>query len=189
MFCWPLFKAKLRTPALKTVAKKTLVGAISSMFTLTTNTLIFVIEGRREVAGVCIIVSVLQVTIDALVLYWVSSGAPSDSVHHFTLPAMSLPTSAQFMTSANFERSFKHTTDETTALASAAIQTLHTQDHTIGLEHQKTTQDAAQCLVPPVTWKDVYEVEAKPPVESNDSRSIVVSTGDSSTNRSDHRWN
>ncbi|KAL0568539.1 hypothetical protein V5O48_013446 [Marasmius crinis-equi] len=179
MFCWPLYRAKLRTPALKTVAKKTLVGAISSMFTLTANTLVFVIEGRHEVAGVCIIVSVLQVTIDALVLYWVSSGAPSDSVHHFTLPSMSLPTSSQFMTSAHFERSVKHTADETTALASAAIQTLHAQGHTIDLERQIITQDAPHCSVPPVTWKDVYEVEVKPPVESHDSRSVVIGgTGD-----------
>ncbi|KAL0568540.1 hypothetical protein V5O48_013447 [Marasmius crinis-equi] len=172
MFCWPLYRAKLRTPALKTVAKKTLIGAISNMFTVITDTLVFVTQGRHEVAGV---------TIDALILYWVSSGAPSDSVHHFTLPSVSLPTSVQFVTSAHFERSVKHTTDETTALASAAIQTLHTPGHTIDLERHVTTQDECHSSVPPVTWKDVYEVEAKPPVESHDSRSIVVSTGDRNT--------
>ncbi|KAL0573157.1 hypothetical protein V5O48_008809 [Marasmius crinis-equi] len=156
MFFWPLYRAKLRTPALKTAAKKTLVGAVSGMFTLTTNMLVFVIEGRRELAGVYIIVSVLQVTIDALILYWVSSGAPSDSVYHFALPAMPLPRSSQSMTSANFERSVKHaaTANETT-LASTTIQTLHNQDHFNDPERQVITQDAARCSVLPVTWKDV----------------------------------
>ncbi|KAL0566663.1 hypothetical protein V5O48_015340 [Marasmius crinis-equi] len=97
MFCWPLYRSKTMqmSPALRTVAKKTLIGVVLGLTAFTVNMLVFYGLGGHELDWVCITNCVLEVTANALILYWVSSGAPSDSIDHFTRSrsSVTLPTS------------------------------------------------------------------------------------------------
>ncbi|KAL0568202.1 hypothetical protein V5O48_013786, partial [Marasmius crinis-equi] len=53
------------------------------------NVLTFFGLGGSEQDWVCMTTCVLDVTLNAIIIFWVSSGAPSDSVNHFTLPNIS----------------------------------------------------------------------------------------------------
>ncbi|KAL0575733.1 hypothetical protein V5O48_006247 [Marasmius crinis-equi] len=93
MFCWPLYNSKIMSPALREVAKKTLVGSLLGWAVLATSALVTIGMSGKQLDWVCMSSCVFDVTLNALILYWVSSGAPSDSVSHFTLPTISLATS------------------------------------------------------------------------------------------------
>ncbi|KAK1226316.1 hypothetical protein PQX77_010701 [Marasmius sp. AFHP31] len=89
MFLWPLYKRKLMNPALRLVAKRTFIGAISGLTLFASNTIVLIAMGGHELDWVCMTSCVLDVTLNALILYWVSSGAPSDSITHFSIPELS----------------------------------------------------------------------------------------------------
>ncbi|KAL0575390.1 hypothetical protein V5O48_006583 [Marasmius crinis-equi] len=100
MFCWPLHRSKLMTPALRKVAKKTLMYVLASSaprvssdldVSTAANALVLVGLGGHEQDWVCMTSCVLDITLNAIIIFWVSSGAPSDSVDHFTLPTISQP--------------------------------------------------------------------------------------------------
>ncbi|KAJ8092621.1 hypothetical protein PM082_006946 [Marasmius tenuissimus] len=93
MFCWPLCSSRIRSAALRTVAKMTLIGGLFGLLVSTANlTLVFKMKGH-QLDWVCITSCVLDITLNGLIFYWVSSGAPSDSINHFTLPTISLASS------------------------------------------------------------------------------------------------
>ncbi|KAJ8092620.1 hypothetical protein PM082_006945 [Marasmius tenuissimus] len=94
MFCWPLCRSRIRSAALRTVAKMTLVGGALGLLVSSANlALVFQMKGH-QLDWVCVTSCVLDITLNGLIFYWVSSGAPSDSINHFTLPTISLTSSA-----------------------------------------------------------------------------------------------
>ncbi|KAK7031096.1 hypothetical protein VNI00_013700 [Paramarasmius palmivorus] len=103
MFLWPLWRAHIMSPRLRAMAKRTLVGAITTLMLAAINTMVLLILDGTELAWVCMNVCATEVTLCALVLYWVSAGSPSDSVDHFTLPEINmtnLTVGDQWITSA-----------------------------------------------------------------------------------------
>ncbi|KAL0571769.1 hypothetical protein V5O48_010198 [Marasmius crinis-equi] len=83
MFLWPLYRSKVMNPALRRVAKRTLIGAVSGLSIFAANTLIIIGFGGHELDWV---------TLNALIIYWVSSGPPSDEVNHAPLPRITVTT-------------------------------------------------------------------------------------------------
>ncbi|KAG7089154.1 hypothetical protein E1B28_010860 [Marasmius oreades] len=90
-FVWPLKKSSVMSPALKTIAKKTLVGAFSGLTIYVASALVALISSKgHEWDSEYMSFFSVDVTLNALILYWVSSGAPSDSVRDFTLPQVTI---------------------------------------------------------------------------------------------------
>ncbi|KAJ8090039.1 hypothetical protein PM082_018619 [Marasmius tenuissimus] len=92
MFYWPLYKSKIFSPALRAVAKRTLIGAIAGLLILAANVSMVIAMGGYQVVWVCMTSCALDVILNALIMYWVSSGISSDSINHFTLPTINMVT-------------------------------------------------------------------------------------------------
>ncbi|ESK89775.1 hypothetical protein Moror_16837 [Moniliophthora roreri MCA 2997] len=90
MFLWPLWRSRVMSPRLRNVAKKTFYGAVSGLTISAANTVVLIALRGTELSWVCMNSCVADVAANALILYWVSSGTPSDSVDHFTLPEINV---------------------------------------------------------------------------------------------------
>ncbi|KAJ8091909.1 hypothetical protein PM082_024142 [Marasmius tenuissimus] len=77
------------SPALRAVARRTMVATVLTLMVLSVNVLIFFGRNGHEVGFACTTSCAVDVILSAIIFYWVSSGAPSDSIHHFTLPTIS----------------------------------------------------------------------------------------------------
>ncbi|KAL0564294.1 hypothetical protein V5O48_017756, partial [Marasmius crinis-equi] len=80
------------------------------------------------------------VTLNALILYWVSSGAPSDSVDHFTVSTVSMVTGSRWgLEESSIE---KNTTGSNApTLGDLSLTTIASlQTHDIDVEEQTSTQ-------------------------------------------------
>ncbi|KAL0569903.1 hypothetical protein V5O48_012060 [Marasmius crinis-equi] len=130
--------SKVMSPALRVVAKKTLIGSVLGWAIIATNSLVIIGMKGKELDWVCITSCVFDVTLNALVLYWVSSGAPSDSVNHFTLPTISLAASTSTTMSGFAEDQPENKNEEGGQTSPAGVlefNPIHSlQTHNIDLE-------------------------------------------------------
>ncbi|KAG9126596.1 hypothetical protein FRC07_002870, partial [Ceratobasidium sp. 392] len=82
MFIWPLARSKLINPRLKAVATRTLVAAFAALTTSTLNIAILTVMHGQQLGWVCLGSCGTDVTINAIVLFWVTSPTSSGAVTH-----------------------------------------------------------------------------------------------------------
>ncbi|CAE6436499.1 hypothetical protein ACGC1H_004522 [Rhizoctonia solani] len=82
LFIWPLARSKLINPRLKSVAVRTLVAAFAALTTSTLNIAILTVMDGRQLGWVCLGSCGTDVTINAIVLFWVTSPTSSTAVTH-----------------------------------------------------------------------------------------------------------
>ncbi|ESK95257.1 hypothetical protein Moror_4015 [Moniliophthora roreri MCA 2997] len=86
MFVWPLWRSDLLSPRLREVARKTFYGSVARLIILSTNACVLHALHGKELVWVCMSACVTDVTLNAMIMYWISSGVPSDFADHPTLP-------------------------------------------------------------------------------------------------------
>ncbi|KAG8734367.1 hypothetical protein FRC11_004373 [Ceratobasidium sp. 423] len=77
LFIWPLVRSKLINPRLKSVAIRTLVAAFAALTTSTLNIAILTVMNGRQLGWVCLGSCGTDATINAIVLFWVTSPTAS----------------------------------------------------------------------------------------------------------------
>ncbi|CAE6423763.1 unnamed protein product [Rhizoctonia solani] len=82
LFIWPLARSKLINPRLKSVAVRTLVAAFAALTTSTLNIAILTVMDGRQLGWVCLGSCGTDVTINAIVLFWVTSPTSSTTLTH-----------------------------------------------------------------------------------------------------------
>ncbi|KAJ1309955.1 hypothetical protein OPQ81_006714 [Rhizoctonia solani] len=82
LFIWPLARSKLINPRLKSVAVRTLVAAFAALTTSTLNIAILTVMNGHQLGWVCLGSCGTDVTINAIVLFWVTSPTSSAAVTH-----------------------------------------------------------------------------------------------------------
>ncbi|QRV86564.1 transmembrane protein [Ceratobasidium sp. AG-Ba] len=82
MFIWPLARSKLINPRLKTVATRTLVAACVALTTSTFNMAILTIMHGQQLGWVCLGSCGTDVTVNAIVLFWVTSPTTNAILSH-----------------------------------------------------------------------------------------------------------
>ncbi|KAG8711695.1 hypothetical protein FRC08_015565 [Ceratobasidium sp. 394] len=82
MFIWPLARSKLINPRLKAVATRTLVAAFAALTTSSLNIAVLTLMHGRQLGWVCLGSCGTDVTVNAIVLFWVTSPAPSVAWSH-----------------------------------------------------------------------------------------------------------
>ncbi|KDQ58749.1 hypothetical protein JAAARDRAFT_128742 [Jaapia argillacea MUCL 33604] len=92
LFLWPLFRYKSFNPVLRTVASRTLMAALMALSTSTINILVLTLMNGKQLAWVCLGSCGTDVILNALVLFWVTSGvgagsdisAPPETINNLT---------------------------------------------------------------------------------------------------------
>ncbi|KAJ6505215.1 hypothetical protein C8R45DRAFT_972030 [Mycena sanguinolenta] len=86
LFVWPLLRLKFANPRLRRVATCTLVASIAALTTSTVNIGILTILHGRELAWVCLASCGADVVLNAVALFWVTSGrtAPASATNSLT---------------------------------------------------------------------------------------------------------
>ncbi|THU98139.1 hypothetical protein K435DRAFT_753241 [Dendrothele bispora CBS 962.96] len=92
MFLWPLWRSHIISPPLRHVAKRTLYGACASLILSASNIAILTAVGGNENGYICLSACVTDVTLNALVLFWVSSSSYPSRGHDVPRDRFSLPT-------------------------------------------------------------------------------------------------
>ncbi|CAE6489125.1 unnamed protein product [Rhizoctonia solani] len=82
LFIWPLARSKLINPRLKSVAVRTLVAAFAALTTSTLNIAILTVMHGRQLGWVCLGSCGTDVTVNAIVLFWVTSPTASTALTH-----------------------------------------------------------------------------------------------------------
>lgn len=82
LFIWPLARSKLINPRLKSVAIRTLVAAGAALTTSTLNIAILTIMDGRQLGWVCLGSCGTDVTVNAVVLFWVTAPTSNNMVSH-----------------------------------------------------------------------------------------------------------
>ncbi|CAE7185951.1 unnamed protein product [Rhizoctonia solani] len=82
LFIWPLARSKLINPRLKSVAVRTLVAASAALTTSTLNIAILTVMDGRQLGWVCLGSCGTDVTVNAIVLFWVTSPTASTAMTH-----------------------------------------------------------------------------------------------------------
>ncbi|KAG8680652.1 hypothetical protein FRC09_018066 [Ceratobasidium sp. 395] len=82
MFIWPLARSKLINPRLKAVATRTLVAAFAALTTSTLNIAILTVMHGQQLGWVCLGSCGTDVTVNAIVLFWVTSPTSSGAASH-----------------------------------------------------------------------------------------------------------
>ncbi|KAF8826958.1 hypothetical protein HHX47_DHR5000845 [Lentinula edodes] len=93
MFLWPLWLSHPMSPKLRSIAKRTLYGASTSLVSSMINIAILFLLGGNELGWVCLSSCVADVTVNSLALFWLSSGSSwsGDVVRdRFSLPTMDM---------------------------------------------------------------------------------------------------
>ncbi|KAH7323290.1 hypothetical protein B0J17DRAFT_620975 [Rhizoctonia solani] len=75
MFLWPLFRSRLANPKIKKMALRTLVAAFAALTTSTINIAVLTIMHGQQLGWVCLGSCGTDVTVNALVLFWVTDNA------------------------------------------------------------------------------------------------------------------
>ncbi|KAJ3987435.1 hypothetical protein F5890DRAFT_1405146 [Lentinula detonsa] len=70
MFLWPLWISHPMSPRLRSIAKRTLYGASTSLITSMINIAILFLLGGNELGWICLSSCVADVTINSLALFW-----------------------------------------------------------------------------------------------------------------------
>ncbi|GAV99049.1 transmembrane protein [Lentinula edodes] len=93
MFLWPLWLSHPMSPKLRSIAKRTLYGASTSLVSSMINIAILFLLGGNELGWICLSSCVADVTVNSLALFWLSSGSSwsGDVVRdRFSLPTMDM---------------------------------------------------------------------------------------------------
>ncbi|ESK89773.1 hypothetical protein Moror_16835 [Moniliophthora roreri MCA 2997] len=95
MFLWPFWRSHPMSPRLKIVAKRTLIAACGSLTVSAMNILVMIGLQGSEIGWICLTNCVIDVTINALLLFWVSASTTTGNVNwecrdRFSLPRMDL---------------------------------------------------------------------------------------------------
>ncbi|QRV78476.1 hypothetical protein RhiJN_06491 [Ceratobasidium sp. AG-Ba] len=77
MFLWPLFRSRLANPKIRKMAMRTLVAAGAALTTSTINIAVLTIMHGQQLGWVCLGSCGADVTMNALVLFWVTDNAAS----------------------------------------------------------------------------------------------------------------
>lgn len=93
MFLWPLFRSRLSNPRIRRMALRTLVAALAALTTSTINIAVLTIMHGRQLGWVCLGSCGTDVTMNALVLFWVTDHV-SGSLTDNTPGTQHCPTSA-----------------------------------------------------------------------------------------------
>lgn len=76
MFLWPLLRSRFINPRLRVVARRTLVAAVAALATSITNVAVLTVL-KHELGWVCLACCTTDVTLNALVIFWLT--IPSDN--------------------------------------------------------------------------------------------------------------
>ncbi|KAJ8078341.1 hypothetical protein PM082_000548 [Marasmius tenuissimus] len=79
LFCWPLWRSRIKSPALRRMARMTLIATILTVTVLIVNISVLLGMGGHEIDWVCVTSCVLDVTSNGLIFFWVSSRGHSVS--------------------------------------------------------------------------------------------------------------
>lgn len=93
MFLWPFWRSHPMSPKLRAIAKRTLYAACGSLTVSAVNYIIMIAMNGEELGWICLISCVTDVTINAILLFWVSSGSSARSGEcrdRFSLPRMDM---------------------------------------------------------------------------------------------------
>ncbi|KAF8610589.1 hypothetical protein BDV93DRAFT_517688 [Ceratobasidium sp. AG-I] len=82
MFIWPLARSKLINPRLRSVASRTLIAAFAALTTSTVNIAILTVMHGQQLGWVCLGSCGTDVTLNAIVLFWVTSPTPGAALTH-----------------------------------------------------------------------------------------------------------
>ncbi|KAG9119483.1 hypothetical protein FRC07_005474 [Ceratobasidium sp. 392] len=77
MFLWPLLRSRLSNPRIKRLAMRTLVAAAAALTTSTINIAVLTIMHGQQLGWVCLGSCGTDVTMNALVLFWVTDSVGS----------------------------------------------------------------------------------------------------------------
>ncbi|KAG8962746.1 hypothetical protein FRC03_003841 [Tulasnella sp. 419] len=78
LFVWPLWASKLISPKLKRVARRTLVASAVALSTSAINIGVLTYMHGRQLGWVCLTSCGSDVTVNAVVLFWVTAGSQSN---------------------------------------------------------------------------------------------------------------
>ncbi|KAG8726636.1 hypothetical protein FRC11_014766 [Ceratobasidium sp. 423] len=79
MFLWPLFRSRLSNPKIRKMAMRTLVAAFAALTTSTINIAVLTIMHGQQLGWVCLGSCGTDVTVNALVLFWVTDSVSQGS--------------------------------------------------------------------------------------------------------------
>ncbi|KDQ49658.1 hypothetical protein JAAARDRAFT_617886 [Jaapia argillacea MUCL 33604] len=79
MFLYPIFRVKFANATVQKVASRTLVAAVMALITSSINLLVLTLMHGRQLGWVCLGSCGTDVVLNALVLFWVTSGAAGHS--------------------------------------------------------------------------------------------------------------
>ncbi|KAF5390521.1 hypothetical protein D9757_002592 [Collybiopsis confluens] len=122
MFLFPLWRSHPMSPRLRSVAKRTLYGACTSLISSAVNFIILFLLGGNELGWVCLSSCVTDSMINALALFWVSSSPyPSHIIRdRFSLPTMDMSA----LTFVHAESSSARPTEHALPTTMSALETL-----------------------------------------------------------------
>ncbi|GBE81547.1 hypothetical protein SCP_0312760 [Sparassis crispa] len=80
LFLWPLFRARFRSVRVKYIAKRNLWAAVVALSTSCINIMVLVIMHGKQLGWVCLGSCGTDIVINAMVMYWVTSGRISKPV-------------------------------------------------------------------------------------------------------------
>ncbi|KAJ8092005.1 hypothetical protein PM082_024241 [Marasmius tenuissimus] len=75
LFLWPLFRSKIANPRIRVVAIRTLVASLAALLTSSVNIGILTVQHGHQLGWVCLGSCGTDVVINALAVFWVTSGA------------------------------------------------------------------------------------------------------------------
>ncbi|KAG7098067.1 hypothetical protein E1B28_000041 [Marasmius oreades] len=92
MFLWPFWRSHPMSPKLRAMAKKTLYAACGSLTVSAVNYVVIIALHGQEIGWICLVSCVTDVTLNALLLFWVSSGSSrsGECCDRFSLPQMDM---------------------------------------------------------------------------------------------------
>ncbi|KZT20900.1 hypothetical protein NEOLEDRAFT_1074647 [Neolentinus lepideus HHB14362 ss-1] len=79
LFLWPLLRSRFMNPTIKKVATRTLCASVVALTTSTVNMLVLTLMHGRQLGWVCLGSCGTDVVFNAIVLFWITSGAGAGS--------------------------------------------------------------------------------------------------------------
>ncbi|KAJ8077919.1 hypothetical protein PM082_002361 [Marasmius tenuissimus] len=152
MFCWPLLKSKIKSPALRAVAKMSLWATLLNQSVVFVNVVILLGLGGNEIDWVCMLSCGLDAVFHGLIFYWRSAATPTGVTDHFTLPTISVSATVTFPETNSSARATLGSLKNENATSST--QTVQIPKHGGPASSKATTPTSANTLVDPQlrTW-------------------------------------
>ncbi|KAG8741409.1 hypothetical protein FRC11_014845, partial [Ceratobasidium sp. 423] len=94
MFLWPLLRSKLINPRLRAVARRTLVAAVAALATSFTNVAVLMVL-KHELGWVCLGSCSTDVTLNALVIFWLTIPTANSFTHELAIRPGQFPAQQQ----------------------------------------------------------------------------------------------